>query len=109
MPYVYLALAIVAEVAATSALKASAEFSKLVPSLIVLVGYGVAFYLLTLVLRTVPVGIAYAVWAGLGVVLVAIAGAILYKQIPDVAAVIGMGLIVAGVVIINVFSKTSVH
>jgi len=109
MPYVYLALAIVAEVAATSALKASAEFSKLVPSLIVIVGYGVAFYLLTLVLRTVPVGIAYAVWAGLGIVLVAITGAILYKQLPDVAAVIGMGLIVAGVVIINVFSKTSVH
>ena len=109
MPYVYLALAIVAEVAATSALKASAEFSKLVPSLIVIVGYGVAFYLLTLVLRTVPVGIAYAVWAGLGIVLVAITGVILYKQLPDVAAVIGMGLIVAGVVIINVFSKTSVH
>ena len=109
MPYVYLALAIVAEVAATSALKASAEFSKLVPSLIVIVGYGVAFYLLTLVLRTIPVGIAYAVWAGLGIVLVAITGAILYKQLPDVAAVIGMGLIVAGVVIINVFSKTSVH
>ena len=109
MPYVYLALAIVAEVAATSALKASAEFSKLVPSLIVIVGYGVAFYLLTLVLRTVPVGIAYAVWAGLGIVLVAITGAILYKQLPDVAVVIGMGLIVAGVVIINVFSKTSVH
>jgi small multidrug resistance pump len=109
MPYVYLALAIVAEVAATSALKASEEFSKLAPSLIVLVGYGVAFYLLTLVLRTIPVGIAYAVWAGLGIVLVAIAGAILYKQIPDVAAVIGMGLIVAGVVIINVFSKISVH
>ena len=109
MPYVYLALAIVAEVAATSALKASAEFSKLVPSLIVIVGYGVAFYLLTLVLRTVPVGIAFAVWAGLGIVLVAITGVILYKQLPDVAAVIGMGLIVAGVVIINVFSKTSVH
>lgn len=109
MPYVYLALAIVAEVAATSALKASAEFSKLVPSLIVIVGHGVAFYLLTLVLRTVPVGIAYAVCAGLGIVLVAITGAILYNQLPDVAAVIGMGLIVAGVVIINVFSKTSVH
>jgi len=60
-------------------------------------------------LRTVPVGIAYAVWAGLGIVLVAITGAILYKQLPDIAAVIGMGLIVAGVVIINVFSKTSVH
>ena len=109
MAYMYLALAIVAEVAATSALKASEEFSKLVPSLIVIFGYGVAFYLFTLVLRTVPVGIAYAVWAGLGIVLVAIAGAVLYRQIPDVAAITGMGLIVAGVVIINVFSKTSFH
>jgi len=77
--------------------------------LIVIVGYGVAFYLLTLVLRTIPVGITYAVWAGFGIVLVALVGAILYKQIPDIPAVIGMGLIVAGVVIINVFSKTISH
>ena len=109
MAYIYLAIAIVTEVAATSALKASEEFTKLIPSLIVIVGYGVAFYLLTLVLRTIPVGITYAVWAGLGIVLVALAGAILYKQIPDIPAVIGMGLIVAGVVIINVFSKTISH
>ena len=109
MAYIYLAIAIVTEVAATSALKASEEFTKLIPSLIVIVGYGVAFYLLTLVLRTIPVGITYAVWAGLGIVLVALAGAILYKQIPDIPAMIGMGLIVAGVVIINVFSKTISH
>jgi len=109
MAYIYLAIAIVTEVAATSALKASEEFTKLIPSLIVIVGYGVAFYLLTLVLRTIPVGITYAVWAGLGIVLVALVGAILYKQIPDIPAVIGMGLIVAGVVIINVFSKTISH
>jgi len=109
MAYIYLSIAIVAEVAATSALKASEEFTKLVPSLIVVVGYGVAFYLLTLVLRSIPVGITYAVWAGVGIVLVAIVGAVLYKQIPDMPAIIGMGLIVAGVVVINLFSKTISH
>ncbi len=109
MAYLYLAIAIVAEVAATSALKASAEFTKLLPSLIVVVGYGVAFYFMTLVLRTIPVGITYAIWAGLGIVLVAIAGALLYKQAPDIPALIGMGLIVAGVVVIHVFSKTVSH
>ena len=109
MVYTYLAIAIVAEVAATSALKASAEFTKLIPSLIVIVGYGASFYLLTLVLRTIPVAITYAIWSGLGIVLVALVGAILYKQIPDIPAVIGMGLIVAGIAIINVFSKTVAH
>lgn len=109
MAYIYLAIAIIAEVAATSALKASEEFTKLVPSLIVIVGYGIAFYLLTLVLRSIPVGITYAIWAGVGIVLVAIVGAVLYKQIPDAPAMIGMGLIVAGVVVINLFSKTISH
>ena len=109
MAYIYLAVAIVAEVAATSALKASEEFTKLVPSLIVIVGYVISFYLLTRVLRTIPVGITYAVWAGLGIVLVTVVGAFLYKQIPDVAAVLGMGLIIAGVVVIHVFSKTISH
>lgn len=109
MAYIYLAIAIVAEVAATSALKASEEFTRLIPSLIVIVGYAIAFYLLTLVLRTIPVGITYAVWAGAGIVLVAIAGAVLYKQIPDTPALIGIGLIVAGVVVINAFSKTIGH
>jgi small multidrug resistance pump len=109
MAYIYLAVAIVAEVAATSALKASEEFTKLVPSLIVIVGYVISFYLLTRVLRTIPVGITYAVWAGLGIVLVTVVGAFLYKQIPDVAAVLGMGLIIAGVVVIHVFSKTIGH
>ena len=109
MAYIYLAVAIVAEVAATSALKASEEFTKLVPSLIVIVGYVISFYLLTRVLRTIPVGITYAVWAGLGIVLVTVVGAFLYKQIPDIAAVLGMGLIIAGVVVIHVFSKTISH
>lgn len=106
MAYLYLTLAIIAEVIATSALKASAEFTRLSPSILVVVGYGVAFYFMTLVLRTIPVGITYAVWSGLGIVLVTIAGAILYKQFPDLPAIIGVGLIVSGVVVIHVFSKT---
>ncbi len=106
MAWFYLALAIIAEVIATSALKASEEFTRPVPSLIVVVGYGVAFFLLTLVLRTIPVGVAYAIWSGMGIVLVSIVGVVLYKQVPDVAALIGMGLIILGVVVINLFSKT---
>lgn len=106
MAYLYLVIAIVAEVTATSALKASAEFTKLIPSTIVVVGFLVALYFMTLVLRTIPVGITYAVWSGLGIVLVGIVSFILYKEIPDTPAVIGMGLIILGVVVINVFSKT---
>lgn len=109
MAYLYLAVAIIAEVAATSALKASEEFTKLMPSLIVIIGYAAAFYFMTLVLRTIPVGITYAIWAGLGIVLVAIVGTVIYKEIPDLPAVIGMTLIVSGVIIINVFSKTVSH
>ncbi len=109
MPYLYLAIAIIAEVVATSALKASAEFTKLYPSFIVIVGYGIAFYFMTLTLRAIPLGITYAVWAGVGIVLVAIVGALLYKQIPDTPAIIGMALIISGVVVIHVFSKTITH
>jgi small multidrug resistance pump len=109
MSYVYLAIAIVAEVLATNALKSSQEFTKLGPSIIVVLGYGLAFYLLSLVLKTVPVGIAYAIWAGIGIVLVAIVSAIVFKQIPDLPAIIGMALIISGVVVINVFSKINVH
>jgi small multidrug resistance pump len=109
MAYLYLAVAIIAEVVATSALKASEEFTKLVPSALVIIGYGVAFYCLTLVLRNIPVGVAYAIWAGLGIVLIAIVGAVLFRQIPDIPAVLGMTLIVSGVVVINVFSKTVSH
>lgn len=109
MTYFYLAIAIIAEVAATSALKASEEFTNLVPSIIVVIGYGIAFYFMTLVLRVIPVGITYAIWSGLGIVLVTVVGIFLYRQMPDVPALIGMGLIVAGVVVINVFSKTVSH
>jgi small multidrug resistance pump len=109
MTYIYFAVAIVSEVVATSALKASEQFTKLTPSLVVIIGYCISFYLVTLVIRTIPVGITYAIWSGVGIVLVAVVGAILYKQIPDMPAAIGMGLIIAGVVIINVYSKTFVH
>ncbi len=106
MAYIYLAIAIVAEVAATSALKASVEFTKWLPSLVVVMGYGIAFYFMTLTLRTIPIGITYAIWSGLGIVLVALVGALLYKQTPDIPAIIGMGLIILGVVVIHVFSNT---
>ena len=109
MAYQYLAVAIVAEVVATSALKASREFTNLIPSLIVVAGYGIAFYFMTLALRTIPVGITYAVWSGLGIVLITLVGMFLYREIPDIPAIIGMGLIVSGVVIIHVFSKTVGH
>lgn len=109
MGYVYLALAIIAEVIATNALKPSQQFTKLVPSLVVVLGYCSAFYFLSLVLKTIPVGIAYAIWAGAGIVLIAIVAAIIFKQIPDIPAIIGMLLIICGVVVINVFSKTTLH
>ncbi|PZO11186.1 MAG: QacE family quaternary ammonium compound efflux SMR transporter [Burkholderiales bacterium] len=107
--WMILGLAIVAEVIGTTALKASESFTRLVPSLIVVVGYGVAFYCLSLVLKSVPVGIAYAVWSGLGIVLITAVAWLLYGQRIDLAGVIGMGLIIAGVVVLNVFSKASVH
>lgn len=105
MTYVFLFCAIVAEVIATSALKATNGFSNLVPSLIVIVGYAAAFYFLSLTLRTLPVGIAYAIWSGLGIVLISIVGWIVYKQALDLPAMLGMALIIAGVVVINSFSR----
>ena len=109
MTFVYLVLAIVAEVIATSALKASIGFTLPLPSIIVVVGYGLAFYLLSLVLRTLPVGVAYAIWAGLGIVLVTLVGIVVFGEKPDLPAVLGISLIVAGVVMLQVFSKMNVH
>lgn len=109
MTYVYLLVAIIAEVIATTALKSAEGFTRLLPSAIVVIGYGVSFYSLSLVLQSMPLGIAYAIWSGLGIVLVTIAGIFLYKQVPDMAAIIGMGLIVVGVIVIQVFSKTTGH
>lgn len=107
--FLYLTIAIVAEVVATSALKAAEQFTRLGPSVIVVVGYGIAFYFLSLALKTIPVGIAYAIWSGLGIVLVSVAAAMLYRQVPDLPAVIGIALIIAGVVVINVWSKSVSH
>lgn len=109
MAFVYLILAVLAEVVATSALKSSAGFTRLAPSVVVVVGYGLAFYLLSLVLRTLPVGVAYAIWAGLGIVLVTLVGVVAFGERPDVPAVLGILLIVAGVVLLQMFSKMSVH
>ena len=100
MTFVYLVLAIVAEVIATSALKASMGFTRPLPSVVVVVG---------LVLRTLPVGVAYAIWAGLGIVLVTLVGIVVFGEKPDLPAVLGISLIVAGVVLLQVFSKMNVH
>jgi len=107
--YLYLAAAIVSEVIGTSALKASEEFTRPVPTAIMLVGFLSAFYFLTLTLRTIPVGIAYAVWSGVGIVMISLIARILFGQKLDAPALLGMGLIVAGVVVINLFSKSSAH
>ena len=108
-PWLFLSVAIVAEVIATSGLKASDGFTRLWPSVLVVVGYSIAFYCLSLALRAIPVGIAYAIWAGLGVVLITVAAWLLFGQRLDAAALIGMSLIVAGVVVMNVFSKPVAH
>lgn len=109
MGYLYLAIAIIAEVIATNALKASNEFQNWGASLTVIAGYSIAFYFLSLVLKTIPVGVAYAIWSGMGIVLITVVAALVFNQIPDVPAVIGMALIVSGVVIMNVFSNTVTH
>ena len=107
--YIYLSIAIIGEVIATSALKSSAGFSKLLPSMLVISGYGTAFYFLSLTLRTMPIGIVYALWSGVGVALISVIGWLVFKQSLDLAAIVGITLIVIGVVILNVFSKVSVH
>jgi len=109
MVYVYLAIAIVGEVVATSALKASESFTKPLPSLLVVVGSGVAFYFLSVSLRSISVGVAYAMWSGLGIVLVTAAAAVFYKQVPDGWAILGMALIVAGVLVLNLLSESAAH
>ncbi|WP_085316875.1 DMT family transporter [Derxia lacustris] len=107
--YLLLALAIVAEVIATTALKASDGFSRLIPSLVTVAGYGLAFVLLSLTLRVLPTGIVYAIWSGVGVVLITAVSWVWYRQALDWPAIAGLGLIVAGVVVINLFSKSVSH
>jgi len=107
--YAYLAVAIVSEVIATSCLKASDSFTRLWPSVATVVGYGVSFYFLSLTLRAVPTGVAYAIWSGVGIVLIAGIGWLLMKQPLDAPALLGIGLIVAGVAVIQLFSKSTAH
>lgn len=107
--YTALAVAIIAEVMATSALKSTDGMQRPLPTALVVAGYALAFYFLSLTLKEVPVGIAYAIWSGLGIVMVSIAGLVLYGQKLDLAATIGISLILIGVVVINVFSGSSGH
>jgi small multidrug resistance pump len=106
MQWIFLAFAIVAEVIATTALRATDGFTRVAPSLIVVVGYATSFYFLSLTLRSIPMGVTYAIWSGAGIILISLAGFIIYNQRLDMAALIGMGLIVAGVVVMQLFSKT---
>ncbi|KAG0188671.1 hypothetical protein DFQ28_004526 [Apophysomyces sp. BC1034] len=109
LAYLYLALAIVAEVIGTSALKASDGFTRLLPSAITAAGYAVAFYCLALTLRSMPVSIAYAIWSGAGIVLISLVAFFVYGQRLDWPAAIGMGFIIVGVVLMNGFSKAVAH
>ncbi|HIH7619772.1 TPA: DMT family transporter [Yersinia enterocolitica] len=105
--FMYLMMAIVAEVVATTMLKASDGFTRLVPSIVVVIGYGIAFWGLSQVVKTMPLGIAYAIWSGLGIV--SVAATFMYQQKLDWAAIAGMTLIIAGVLVINLLSKTPMH
>lgn len=107
--YLILLLAIICEVVATGALKQTEQFTRLVPSLISITGYAVAFYLLSIVTRSIPLGIAYAIWSGAGIVLVALVGWVVFKQHLDLPAIIGIGMILGGVVVINLFSESAGH
>ena len=109
MSYFYLAIAIVSEVIATSALKVSDGFTRLGPAAITVAGYSIAFYFLSLTLKTIPVGIAYAIWSGLGIVLISAVGIIIFGQSLDQPAAIGMALIIVGVVVITAFSRSIPH
>ncbi len=109
MPYLLLAGAIIAEVVGTTCMKASDGFTKLLPSIVTVIGYAIAFYLLSLTLKTIPTGIACAIWSGVGIVLIALLAWLFQGQKLDLPAIAGMGLIIAGVVVMNVFSKAAAH
>lgn len=109
MTYLYLMVAIIAETFATSLLKQSDGFTRLLPTILMAVGYIVAFYALSLALKDIPTGVAYAIWSGVGIVLISAVAWIFQGQKLDLPAMMGMGLIIAGVVVMNVFSKTASH
>lgn len=107
--YLFLAIAILCEIIGTTNLKLSEQFTRFLPSVITLIAYVIAFYLLGLSMKTIPVGIAYGIWGGVGIVLVTVIGSVFFKQIPDLAAIVGIALIVSGVLVVNLFSKMSVR
>ncbi|UOR05544.1 multidrug efflux SMR transporter [Hymenobacter aerilatus] len=107
--WVILLVAILAETVATSALKASEGFTRLGPSALTVVGYALAFYCLSLTLRSIPIGVAYAVWSAVGIILITLVGVVVYKQVPDAMTLLGLALIIAGVLVLNLLGKTSVH
>ena len=107
--FIYLIIAVAAETIGTTALQASQQFSKLLPSIIVLFAYGFSFYMMGLTLKHMPVGIVYAIWSGLGIVFIAAIGYLVFRQSPDLPAVFGMGLIITGILVIHLFSKSSGH
>ena len=107
--WLFLSIAIISEVVATSALKSSAGFTQLWPSLLVIAGYSAAFFFLSLTLKTMPVGIAYAIWSGVGIVLITLVAWLVLGQSLDGPAIVGLGLIIAGVVVLTVFSKSAIN
>lgn len=109
MQYLYLTLAILTETVATSAIQASQQFTRLWPSLVVVIGYGASFYFMALTLKFMPIGIVYAIWSGVGIVLIAAIGYAVYDQKLDIPAVLGIVLIIAGVAVIQLFSNSVNH
>ena len=109
LPYLILAAAILAETIGTTALQASQQFTRLGPSVVVIVAYAIAFYLLALTLKVMPVGVMYAIWSGSGIVFIALIGWVVFRQTLDAPAILGMTLILAGILIIQLFSKTATH
>ena len=109
MPYLYLAIAVAFETIGTSAMQASQQFTRLWPSVLVVVGYAISFYFMALTLRFMPVGIVYALWSGLGIILIALIGYAVFGQKLDFPAIAGLGLIIAGIVVIQLFSNATAH
>lgn len=107
--YVYLLIAVVFETIGTTALNATAQFTRLVPSLVVVASYACAFYFLSLTLRTMPVGVVYALWSGIGIVLIALMGLLVYGQKLDAPALLGLALIISGIAVVHLYSDTTPH